>query len=288
MRIGLYNLEPNIINTAMMQVSQYFKELGYIVEIYKGPLAHDEYDQIWAFSIFKKTPKHYVTSDMVCGGTGFDIPGWYRPQLPPEIRSCDYDYSVFPECDYSIVWFSRGCIRNCGFCIVREKEGYIYKVEPKALNPNGKFIKVMDNNFFACPGWQDHIRQLQEWGQPVDFQGVDARLLTPEMCEALNSLHHEHQIHIAWDYPKQDLIPKLKEITSIIKPYKLMCYVLIGYGSTPDQDLMRVEKLRVLNIDPFVMPFDKTDRYQKDFARWVNHKAVFKTVQWSEYKKVEA
>jgi hypothetical protein len=283
MRIGLYNLEPKIVNAAMMKVSSYHKQQGHEVEPYLA-FDHDSYDKIYAFSIFSWTPKHYVTKDMIVGGSGFDI----KSKLPDEIDECEYDYSLFPECDYSLIWFSQGCIRNCSFCIVREKEGYIHQVKPKALNPYGRFIKIMDNNFFACPGWQDHISMLREWAQPVDFQGVDARLLTPEMCEALNSLHHEHQIKIAWDEPKQDMEPKLKEITSIIKPYKLMCYVLIGHGSTPDQDLMRVEKLRALNIDPFVMPFDKTDRYQKDFARWVNHKAIFKTVQWSEYKKVEA
>lgn len=24
--------------------------------------------------------------------------------------------------------------------------------------------------------------------------------------------------------------------------------------------------------------------YQKDFERWVNHKAIFKTVEWKDYK----
>ena len=31
------------------------------------------------------------------------------------------------------------------------------------------------------------------------------------------------------------------------------------------------------------MPFNKSDPYQKRFARWVNHKAVFKTVKWIDY-----
>jgi hypothetical protein len=64
-----------------------------------------------------------------------------------------------------------------------------------------------------------------------------------------------------------------------------MCYVLIGFDSTPEEDLYRVETLRGLGIDPFVMPFNKKDKYQRDFARWVNHKAIFKSVPWKEYKK---
>ena len=33
-KIGLYNLEPNIVNTAMMQVSSYHKSIGDEVYIY--------------------------------------------------------------------------------------------------------------------------------------------------------------------------------------------------------------------------------------------------------------
>lgn len=43
-------------------------------------------------------------------------------------------------------------------------------------------------------------------------------------------------------------------------------------------------KLKELGVDPFVMPFNKKDPYQKKFARWVNMKAIFKTVKWGEYK----
>jgi len=33
-----------------------------------------------------------------------------------------------------------------------------------------------------------------------------------------------------------------------------------------------------------VMPFDKSNTYQKKFARWVNHRAIFNSVKWSDYK----
>ena len=46
-------------------------------------------------------------------------------------------------------------------------------------------------------------------------------------------------------------------------------------------------ELRKLKIDPFVMPYNKKERYQRDFARWVNHKAIFKSVAWEDYKKWE-
>jgi hypothetical protein len=60
--------------------------------------------------------------------------------------------------------------------------------------------------------------------------------------------------------------------------------LLIGYDSTPEEDLYRVEVLRGLKVNPFVMPYDKHNDYQRKFARWVNQKAIFKTVSWHEYK----
>lgn len=32
------------------------------------------------------------------------------------------------------------------------------------------------------------------------------------------------------------------------------------------------------------MPFDKSDPYQQRFARWCNHKAVFHSVEWCDYR----
>lgn len=64
-----------------------------------------------------------------------------------------------------------------------------------------------------------------------------------------------------------------------------MCYVLIGYWSTEEEDLYRVMHLwDEYKIDAFVMPFDKYDKYQRAFTRWCNNKRIFKTRSWEEYK----
>lgn len=284
MKVGLYNLEENINNTAMMQVSHYHKQQGDEVELYNH-FAHDKYDKIYAFSIFDFTDKGYVTKDMIKGGTGFDI----KSKLPIKIENSDLDYTLFPDCKTSYIWFSRGCIRNCPFCVVKEKEGDIHTVKPKNLNPKGEWITVMDNNFFANHGWKQSIQQLIKWDQPVDLQGFDVRIFKPEHGEALNKLRLHKQLKFAWDNPNEDLTGKINELTQYVKPYKLMCYVLIGFNSTPREDSERVETLRDMKIDPFVMPYDKSDDYQRAYARYVNHKAVFKTVSWGNYKnKVRA
>jgi hypothetical protein len=167
---------------------------------------------------------------------------------------------------------------------VPQKEGRFHIVKRKQLNPKGQYITVMDNDFFANPEWENVISWLGNY--PVDIQGIDARKLTKEKCEALAKLRRwkNKQFKIAWDNPKDNLLPKLQRVTGWIKSYLLMCYVLIGFNSTEEQDLFRVSNLRNLGIDPFVMPYNKKDLYQKAFARWVNHKAIFKSVKWEDYK----
>ena len=278
MKIGLYNLEPKIVNAAMMQVSQYHKQKNDEVKVYNP---FEKFDKIYAFSIFDYTDKGYVKKEMVCGGTGFNI----FTKLPQEIERCDYDWSLYPNCDFSILWFSRGCIRDCPFCVVQKKEGTMHAVKPKNLNPNGGYIKIQDNNFFANPEWEEAIKQLIRINQPVEFNsGIDVRIFNKRQGRALQRLKLKERIHIAWDNPKEDLREKIRDLCEFIKPYKIMCYVLIGFWSSREEDLWRVEELRKLGVDPFVMPYNKKDQYQRDFARWVNHKAIFKGVRWEEYK----
>lgn len=276
MKIGLIDIEPNINNTALMQISYWHKHQGDTVE-WAAPLEYDKYDRLYCSSLFDFTDKRQVPERAICGGTGFDL----TTKLPFD---CQLDYSIYPKCKTSYVWFSRGCNRNCPWCIVREKEGPFHLVKRKMLNPKGRYVTIQDNSFFSNPEWRDVISWLGK--MPVDIQGIDVELLTEEMCVALDGLRRwkNKQFHIAWDEGDKDLTEQLKFVIRHIKPYKLMCYVFIGYYNTPDLDLYRVEALRKLKIDPFVMPYDKSDPYQKDFARYVSHKAIFKAVKWKDYK----
>lgn len=105
-----------------------------------------------ASKVFTFTPDYDYrlldAREVIKGGTGYDIPG----RLPEAMENSRMmDYSIYPEYPFSFQFFSRGCIRKCPFCLVREKEGYIQAVEPVELNPKGKWIEVLDNNFFANP-----------------------------------------------------------------------------------------------------------------------------------------
>ncbi len=99
----------------------------------------------------------------------------------------------------------------------------------------------------------------------------------------------KQRIHIAWDLPQLDLTDRLKEMIKYVKPYKISCYVLVGFNSTIEQDLFRLNRLKELGISPFVQPYRdfKNDRkptlYEKDIAQWANKHQIFKSCEFADF-----
>ncbi len=272
--IGIYT-DSIIANIPLMKIARYYKDVSWYM-----PLMHNQFDKIYYSKIFNFTSVIDRQDEMIVGGTGHDI----KLKLPAEIEKCQPDYGIYPDCDYSLQYFSRGCIRKCKFCVVPEKEGKIHPVEAMELNPKGKYIRILDNNFFANPLWKDSIKCLKEINQPCSFDGIDIRIFNDEQGKALQEIKIHKMIHIAWDDAKENLIDKIKLMTKYIKAYRIMVYVLIGFDSNKDEDYYRVKKIDELGCKPFVMPYNKKNKYQMKFARWVNCKAIFNTADWKDYK----
>ena len=281
MNIGLIDLDSNNFpNIPLMKLSTWHKKNGDNVEFAD---MFGVYDIIYKSKIFTWSidPEYcYNTKEFRVGGSGYDL----SIKLDNDIENIkDIDYSLY-NIDYSVQLFSRGCVRQCGFCVVPEKEGSIKAIEPMKLNEKGTFIEVLDNNFFANPEWEGAIEYILQHEQPVNFHGIDVRLLNEEQCYILDNMKLKKQIKIAWDEPDDKIYEKIKEVIKYIKPWKIMCYVLIGYNTTEEEDIYRVMKLNEIKVDPFVMPYNRKDNYQKNFARYVNHKAIFNSVSWNEYQ----
>lgn len=288
MNIGLIDIDGhNFPNFALMRASAYYKAKGAQVE---WANIFSRYDKVMASKVFTFTPDfNYLTLNADCiekGGTGYNI----ASRLPEEIENSRLmDYSIYPQYPFSIQFFSRGCIRKCPFCLVREKEGYIQSVEPVDLNPMGKWIEVLDNNFFANPEWKDAVNYLLKAKQPIKLHGVDVRIMDEEQAYWLNKLKMKQNIHIAWDLPQIDLTDRLKDMVKYVKPYKITCYVLIGFNSTIEQDLFRLNTLRKLGITPFVIPFRDYEnervptQYERDLARWANKMWLFKSFDFADF-----
>lgn len=288
MKIGLVDVDGHHFpNLALMKISGWHKARGDQVEWAFG---FSHYDRIYKSKIFTFSPDDMIAYDadeIICGGTGYDI----KKQLPDEIdRWIKPDYSIYPQHHFSIQFYSRGCIRHCPFCLVHDKEGGIHPVEPMALNPQGEWIEVLDNNFFANPEWRWAVDDLRKQGKPVKFHGVDIRIMDEEQAAALNSLRLKNGVHIAWDLPQIDLTDRLEAITHHIKAYKIVCYVLVGFNSTPEQDLYRLNTLKRLGIYPFVQAYRdyqnkrNPTQYERDISRWANRAWLFKSMNFEDFE----
>ena len=285
MRIGLCDIDShNWPNLCLMKLSAYHKARGDHVEWWRP---EGRYDRVYKSRVFTDTYSQdtiTVTNagEVVCGGTGYG-PG---PNLPDEGEHTYPDYSIYPQFSGIAYGFlSRGCPRNCGFCLVSDKEGRrSIQVADLAEFWNGqKEVKLLDANLLACPDHEKLILQLAESRAYVDFsQGLDIRLITPDNVALLNRVRTK-TVHFAWDNPDMDLTPYFRrflELTAIKNFRKRKVYVLTNYGSTHEQDLYRVETLRHMGYDPYVMVYDRPSAppITRQLQRWVNNKRIFHTV----------
>lgn len=290
MKIGLLDVDGhNFPNVALMKIASWHRTQGDYVEWAMTAL-FEHYDRIYASKVFTFTPDfeplHYSADEVVKGGTGYDI----KSRLPEEIdRHIGLAYDIYPQYPFSVQFYSRGCIRHCPFCLVHDKEGTIHAVEPMQWNPKARWIEVLDNNFFAGPRWREAVADLRKQRLPVKFHGVDIRIMDEEQAEAINSLKLKGGVHIAWDLPQVDLTSRLEAMTKHIKPYKITCYVLIGFNSTKVQDMWRLRTLKRFGILPFVQRYHdyknnrKATDYEKDIIHWANRAWLFKSMDFMNY-----
>jgi len=203
------------------------------------------------------------------------------------------DYEQF-KLDKSITFTTRGCIRDCGFCIVQEKEGSISEEDLKWLLKGTKIV-LFDNNFLASSKWKEKLEFFIEHRMKVCFtQGLDIRLVTKENAEVLakvkwyNHTFRGRTLYFAFDEPKLASILKEKVkilIDAGIKPGYLLFYVLVGFNTTLEEDLFRIKLLYKLGVRPFVMIYNnrKDSIVLRDLARWVNLN-YYKVVPFKKYK----
>ncbi len=283
-KIRLIDVDSKIPYLALMKLSAFHKRSGDDVGFYH-PLFDTNCDTVYASKIFDFTPDYnYLPDGVIKGGFAYN-----NQKLLDDQEDVYPDYELY-DCDYAIGFTSRGCPRKCPYCIVPDKEGAVKAVSDINGFWNGqKRLMLLDNNLTALP---DHFElicnQLIENNIKTDFnQGLDIRLITLDMAQLLSKVRLWKQVHFAFDDIRYEKAVR-RGIEILVKggiaKHKLMFYVLIGFNSTPEEDMYRVELLRGLGIDPFVMPFNKNDRYQRRFARWANHKAIFKTVKWENYQ----
>jgi hypothetical protein len=275
LKIGILTPDSKLPNLAAMKISAYHKSLGHEVFL-NFPLIRA--DVTYASVLFQWTPD--PIADLVGG------PKYPETKLLPEIDCMRPDYSLYPEIDYSIGYTYKACPRTCEHCIVPkqqldDKHYSIWEFHETRFNK----IMLMNNNTFADPDWRDTFLEIEQENLIImDQNGYDLRLVGEEQAHWLKRLRFDGLRHFAWDYPEHE-IEIMTGLCNLKKAgiNQAMVYVMIGH-TTPKEDLDRASLIDAMGFDPFVMPLNKRDLYQKRFARWCNHKAIFKSVRWESYR----
>ena len=210
------------------------------------------------------------------------------------------DYSIYPRCNYAIGFLTRGCIRNCPWCVVPRKEGRIrpYRTWREIKRPDSRDVVFMDNNVLASPHGRQQIVDMgeaiarKETDIRVDFnQGLDARLITQNVAGDLAALRWIRFIRMSCDTDEMlDVV--LKAVSRLnmcgVKPYRIFCYLLVQDVESAER---RAISLREVGCEVFAQPYrDFTSNREPDIelkrlARWVNRKEIFKSCErFADYR----
>lgn len=309
--IGLIDIDSKIPNLALMKISSFYKSVGEKVEFVQ---ADRKYEKIFASAIFTKSYdeclklKGLYGDRIEIGGTGWDL----HKELEQHIERVKPDYDLYTVKEIAsrmrgigtkkhklhkateivnagMGFTSRGCIRNCGFCFVPKKEGLFRDVAEirDLINPKSNVLILHDNNLTADPYCIDKLHEIRDRELIVDInQGCDVRLVNDNIAKALSEVKHLRSIHYAWDlmgYENQ-VMDGIKTLSKYIKPYRHMCFMLVGFNTSFEEDMYRFRRLTELKIDPFVMIYNQiSDIKLKHFARWVNSR-IYKSCNFDEYE----
>lgn len=293
MNVCLVDVDSKIPNLALMRLSTWHRSQGDTVKLGYEPL-FDHPDLCYVSKMFDFTPEpDYLPydADIRKGGPGYDLTA--RLDVPDYDRIMpDYDLyrTRYPKVDMAIGRFTRGCIRRCPWCVVPKMDGNTVRhvADLSDFWSGQDTVRLLDDNLLAdADEFCRDCEQLHDAGVKVIWEALDIRLITDETARALATVRHAKRIHFAWDgHAQDDAVPKGIETLrrNGLKPWRLMFYVLVGFDTTPEYDMRRIMTLHELGANPFVMPFDKSDPYQRHLARWCNNKAVFKTTNFDDYE----
>ena len=322
---------PNLV---CEKISAYWKEREAEVELKLNYDNLDEYDAVYIAKVFTDTPfpSSIVSSEKIhLGGTGFYFDK--APNLPDEIEHHMPDYHLYDSwieselkraeslclakgkrfnksnymvqfkeyLNYSIGFTTRGCFRKCDFC-VNKKYDHVFVHSPleEFLDKDRKKICLLDDNVLGCPNWKEIIQALIDTGKPFKFkQGIDERLLTDEKCEMLFNANYDGDYTFAFDNIKDyDLIhKKLKMIRKYTKAKNIKFYVLVGFESVDEKDIInmweRVALLMKYQCIPYIMRYQNKNEtpWKKSeyvgmyitMARWCNQPNLYKKMSFRQF-----
>lgn len=292
MNIGLLDIDghhfPNLV---LMKLSSYHKKMGNNVGFYS---TFEQYDIVYKSKVFTYSQDYpYFINNTIkikSGGTGYKM---YDVSLPDKIEHIMPDYSLY-KTDKAYGFLTRGCPNKCSWCVVPRKEGNIRaNADITEFWSGQKEAVLMDNNVLTHEHGLKQIEKIINLGIKIDFnQGLDARIIARDkgIAHLLSRVKWSSYLRMACDTKGQ--IPYIERALANLnsfgfKNYRVFVYVLVR---DIDDALERINFLKQKGCNPFAQPYidfenkTKVTKEQKRLARWTNHKAIFKTVDFADYR----
>lgn len=284
MKVLLIDINSKIPNLALKKVEKYYKDRGDEV-VWDMPLDAINADKVYVSCVFKPVTEDEQSKvdywvnfpKALVGGSGYSL----DITLPDDIES------IKPRINYGFT--TRGCIRKCKFCIVPQKEGKIRVVGDllDLWDGKSKLVTLLDNNILANPTHFKYIcKQARDNKIRLDFnQGLDHRLLTEDIVTELKITSHV-EYRFAFDHPSY--IKTVDRAIDLLQSHQInRCswYVLIGFETSFEDDLFRLNHLRNRNQNAYVQRYytNKDTLPNIALARWANQHHIFQGMTFVEF-----
>ncbi len=285
MRVALHDSDgTRFPNLALMKLSAWHKAAGDEV-CWFNALQRGSYDLVCSSKVFTFTEEDpYLPEGTFKGGTGYHT----KVTLSDVVEHLMPDYGLY-DLDYSLGFTTRGCIRHCDYCFVPEKEGPLRVHADLEEFAAHRDVVLLDNNILAHEHGIRQIERAISLGKRLDInQGLDCRLIDAAIARLLARVSWLKPLRLACDGRGQ--LPALRRAVETLRwhnvtPTRYFVYVLVR---DLDDALERIRALKGMHLDPFAQPYvspdgEKPTPAQSAFARWVNHKAEFRSRTWEDY-----
>jgi hypothetical protein len=204
------------------------------------------------------------------------------------LDSVEWKYK--PE-DAYFIRVSIGCIRKCKFCavpILEPKFGYLQNVPEQLRQVKEKFgerqnLVILDNNILALDCFPEVVDEIRNEGfergakfngqrkRAVDFnQGIDARLITPDIAKLLSSICVS-PVRLAFDFDGMESeYRQAVRLLADVGFIKFTTYVMFNFDDTPESFYHRLKvnlelsqqlSIRVTGFPMRYVPIQDVDRH---------------------------
>jgi hypothetical protein len=191
------------------------------------------------------------------------------PGLHPALENIAPKYNVaikyedrkppYPR-DKIVLYSSRGCTNNCGYCVVPRLEGAMqsFKSIQHILDagrneiPDAKSVVLYDNNFTEHEYFDNIVDELVNFGLPIDIHGLHVESFTEHHAKRLANLKWAGQgkrgkPYLRFSFDKRKYFKDIKRAAKLAAKYNIkatfFCYMLFNYTDSPTDFWWRLAKV---------------------------------------------